>query len=375
MEQEIVQALGASAIAIEPLTHVKEETVRVLGAPATAVEPLTHNAMNGVTAGIWRVRTGRRSAIVKVLTRRKEAGAGWESATDPRHWNYWRREADVYSTGLPALWSGAGVRAPHLLRLVERDDGDLALWLEDVTGTPATTWPLARHTLLGHQLGLAQGGAGPVEQPWTSRSFLRDYVGSKRVPYELLEDDTTWRHPLVGENLPPGLRGELLRLHRDREWLLNVMESLPRTLCHLDLWPSNALDAGGESVLIDWAFAGDGALGEDIGNHIPDSVFDLYVPAAHLPELDAAMYGGYVRGLREAGWRGDERLVRLAVCASAVKYDWLVPRMLQHLDRQPVGYGGQAPVEAARLYRERGAAMMFLARWADEARRLSDALA
>ncbi|MGR6920841.1 phosphotransferase [[Actinomadura] parvosata] len=199
-------------------------------------------------------------------------------------------------------------------------------------------------------------------------------MGSKRVPYELLEDDTTWRHPLVGENLPPGLRGELLRLHRDREWLLNVMESLPRALCHLDLWPSNALDAGGESVLIDWAFAGDGALGEDIGNHIPDSVFDLYIPAAHLPELDAAMYGGYVRGLREAGWRGDERLVRLAVCASAVKYDWLVPRMLQHLDRQPLGYGGQATVEAARLYRERGAAMLFLTQWADEARRLSDAL-
>lgn len=33
----------------------------------------------------------------------------------------------------------------------------------------------------------------------------------------------------------------------------------------------------------------------------------------------------HVHGLREGGWRGDERLVRLGMCASAVKYDWLAP--------------------------------------------------
>lgn len=39
-------------------------------------------------------------------------------------------------------------------------------------------------------------------------------------------------------------------------------------------------DSGGESVLVDWAFTGDGALGEDVGHHIPDSVFDPFLPAA-----------------------------------------------------------------------------------------------
>ncbi|MEU6712166.1 hypothetical protein ABZ897_11875 [Nonomuraea sp. NPDC046802] len=352
-----------------------EEIIQVLGGPAVTVEPLTHNALNGVTAGIWRVRTQDRSAVLKVLTKRKNGRDGWEFTTDPRHWNYWRREADVYADDLPARWSGSGVRAPRLLELVERADGDLALWIEDVAGRPATSWELDRHGLLGYQLGLAQGGAARGERSWTSRSFLRDYVDSKRVPYELLEDDDAWRHPLISENFPPGLRAELLRLHRDREWLLSVMESLPRALCHLDLWPSNAIDADGESVLLDWAFAGDGALGEDIGNHIPDSVFDLYVPAARLPDLDATVFGGYVRGLREAGWREDERQVRLAVCASAVKYDWLVPWLLRHIDRQPRAYGGQGAVDAVRLFHERGAAMLFLTGWADEARRLSDTLA
>jgi hypothetical protein len=34
-------------------------------------------------------------------------------------------------------------------------------------------------------------------------------------------------------------------------------------------------------------------------------------------ELDAACFAGYVAGLREAGWVGDERLVRLGFTAAA----------------------------------------------------------
>jgi hypothetical protein len=36
-----------------------------------------------------------------------------------------------------------------------------------------------------------------------------------------------------------------------------------------------------------------------------------------LPALDRACGAGYVAGLREAGWRGDERLVRLGYAATA----------------------------------------------------------
>ncbi|WP_220449139.1 aminoglycoside phosphotransferase family protein [Nonomuraea mesophila] len=353
---------------------MEEEFAQVLGGGDAVIEPLTHNPGNGVTRGIWRVRRGSRSAVLKVLTRRKDAPEGWAHSDDPRHWNYWRREADVHADGLPQMWARAGARAPKLLALIERDDGDLALWFEDVPGRPGTSWTVDRHALLGHQLGLAQGAAGEVERPWLSRSFLRGYTGSRPVPYELLDDDAAWRHPLVAENFPPGLRAELVRLHRDREQFLSIMESLPRTLCHLDVWPSNVIDRDGESVLLDWAFAGDGAVGEDIGNHIPDSVFDLFLPAALLPELDAAVYGAYLRGLRESGRRCDERLVRLAVCASAIKYDFLAPLMLARAGERQLDYGGARPVDAARRYRERGAALMFLAGWAEEARRLSDRL-
>ena len=70
--------------------------------------------------------------------------------------------------------------------------------------------------------------------------------------------------------------------------------------------------------MLDWAFTGDGALGEDVGNYIPDAALDLFWPADRLPELAEACVDNYLDGLRETGWRGDPDVVRLAVHASCV---------------------------------------------------------
>jgi hypothetical protein len=338
-------------------------------------EALVHNPNNGVTAGVWRVRAGERSAVLKVLTRRKEATGGWAASDDPRHWNFWRREAHVYESGLARLWQPYGIRAPRLLAGVERPDGDVALWLEDVTGEPGPAWPIARHVQHVRRLGAAQGATVEREDlPWLSRRFLREYVGARTGGEELLDDDEAWQQPLVRDHFPAGLRREMVRLHHDRTWFLDVMEALPRAFCHLDQWPANVRSDGTGSVLFDWAFAGDGALGEDLGNYLPDSVFDLFLPAARLPEYAAAAYDAYVHGLRESGWRGDERLVRLGVCASAVKYDWLTALMLARAGEEQLDYGGTRTVPAELRYRERGLTLAFLAGWASEARTLAPSL-
>ncbi|MEV0481077.1 aminoglycoside phosphotransferase [Streptomyces sp. NPDC050508] len=330
----------------------ESEAREVLGratGPVSAT-PLTHNPKNGVTAGVWTVTAGDRTAVLKVLTRSKDAIGRWASSDDPRHWNYWLREANIYDSGLARSWQPYGIRAPRLLARVERADGDVALWLEQVRGEPGTAWPLARHIAHARRLGAAQGAAPASDEPWLTRRFLRQYVGSNTLGEDLLDDDAAWQQPLVRDHFPAGLRRDMVRLHHDREWFLQIMEALPRALSHLDQWPANVRSDGRDSVLFDWAFAGDGALGEDLGNYLPDSVFDLFVPV-------------------------DERLVRLGVCASAVKYDWLTALMLARAsEEQQLDYGGERSVSAELRYRERGLTLAFLAGWAAEARALAPQL-
>jgi Phosphotransferase enzyme family len=359
--------------------HIEQELIELgRGGSRWVAEPLLHNPANAVTASICRISADVFSAVLKTLAPPHEtAQEHWAASDDPSHWNYWRREALVYEHDVPSLYEGSGIGAPRLLGSFARPGGEVALWLEDVYGVPGTQWTLDRHAAAVQSLGHAQGriaAAGPVpSHEWLTRGFLRAYGASKPVDWGLLEDEEAWRQPLVRDHFPPRLRERWLELHSERERWLALLESLPRTFCHLDVWPHNLLARDAENtVLVDWAFAGDGALGEDVGNHVPDCVFDLFLPAERLPELDERAYGAYLQGLREGGWEGDERLVRLGICASAIKYDWLVPLMVGRAgEAEQLDYGAQGVVPGELRYRERGAALAFLADWADEARALA----
>lgn len=117
-----------------------------------------------------------------------------------------------------------------------------------------------------------------------------------------------------------------------------LLDSLTRSLraprCHgvfrrgdgtVALW----LEDLAGTVLIDWAFIGVGAVGEDIGNLLVDAVWDFHVPASDLDALEAALVSGYLQGLRDGGLEHDADTVRLAILASAsVKYLWILPAVL-----------------------------------------------
>ena len=332
--------------------------------------PLPHNPSNGVTAGVWR----RESVVHKVLTRRREAPAHWAASEDPRHWNYWKREALVYETALPER---LGIGAPRLLELTGSPQGDLELELEHVEGRHGASLLVEDLEAVAHLLGRAQGRADLPSAAWLSRNFLRVYGDSRPADWALLHDDAAWAQPLMRKHFGPDLRDGLVRMHAGHERLLVTMDGLPRTVCHLDVWPNNIVRrASGEIVLLDWAFVGDGALGEDIGNLIPDSVFDLHLPSDLLGELDARLTRAYLDGLREAGWDGDERVVRLGICASAVKYDWLTAYCLTHAGADAhLGYGLGSTVDPDIRYAARAAGLGLCARWADEAEALARELA
>jgi hypothetical protein len=163
---------------------VYTEAREVLG-PFTGpvfLAPVTHNPNNGVTGGVWAVTAGDHSAVLKVLTRSKPATGRWAASDDPRHWNYWRREADAYASGLTQAWQPYGIRAPRLLARVERPDGDVALWLERVRGEPATGWSIARHVEHARRLGAAQGAVGERDDEAAERGTRTSYASRCAPP-------------------------------------------------------------------------------------------------------------------------------------------------------------------------------------------------
>jgi hypothetical protein len=200
-----------------------------------------------------------------------------------------------------------------------------------------------------------------------STGFLRDYSTTRDVPWHLLTDDAAWQQPLIRETWPGQLREAWTRLMAQRDALLDLVASLPRATCHLDFWVSNVIQRpSGELALFDWAFTGDGALGEDIGNYIPDAVFDMFWPVERLPELAETCIANYLDGLHEAGWRGDPDQVRLAVMASGVKYAWLLPGLLGRAS-DPAHNAYHRQVDSRRLFHQRGQALMYVADWCAEA--------
>lgn len=353
------------------------EISRVFGsADDWVAEPLIHNPKNAVTAGVWRVTLGRDSAILKILTRLVTDGSGaWSASDDPSHWNYWRREALFYQSELIAVLAEAGIGSPEPIAVIERSADEIAIWLEDVQGVRGDSWLLEDHCAAARALGranaLAIGLTEASNDLWLSRRFLRSY-SHKPVTWRLLEDDRVWEHPLVSECLGPQVRESGRLLLAERERLLRIMERLPSTLCHLDFWPMNLIRRpSGEIAALDWAFLGEGAVGEDLGNHVPDSAFDGFVSADTLPRLDRATFSAFTQGLAEAGWGGDPQLARLGVCASAVKYVWLLPLMLENaVSGDHTSYGGASLSDPTRQFRNRGRTLNFLAGWVREACRL-----
>jgi hypothetical protein len=298
-------------------------------ATGAVVRPLAHNAVNQATGGIWRVSTpGQPDRVLKIaVPARRGPAAAWGTSDEPGHWNYWRRELLAYRSGLAAC-AYPGILVPATPEMRELDDGSVAIWLEAVDGPAGGGWTLDQFETFATLLGAGQARwlNRALPYPWLSRSWLRQYRDGRRP-----ETDVAWDHPDVAAAWPVPLRAGLARLARESEALLRVVESGPRTLAHLDVWPANLIWSGRGPVLLDWSFVGDGAVGEDIGNLIIDSVADGHIHIGGLPELIDAVTSGYRAGL--AGAVADVDVMRGIRASAAAKYAWFGPRVASRVAR------------------------------------------
>jgi hypothetical protein len=335
----------------------------------TVVEP-THNKGNAATGGIWLVRGSTDGAVLKIAKPPTDPPSGngaWPTSDEPTHFNYWRREPLAYTAGVASAYKDAGIAAPALLEVSDLPDGSVAFWLGEVTGEPATSWKPTVFGEFARRLGAAQGRwAGRVpDLPWLSRRWLAAYLGNTQT-WARWEVD--WDHPLAAV-WPSGVRDRLARLWAGRDEQLARAEQSPKTLAHLDVWIMNLIASEREFTLLDWAFVGEGGLGEDPANLIVDSVTDGYLPVSALPEIDAAVTDGYLAGLREGGYTGSLDEIRSAIRAyGAAKYAWFGPAVLGRcihegtVGHAQYGVRGTAEEELERLT----GLVTMLARWADD---------
>jgi hypothetical protein len=109
----------------------------------------------------------------------------------------------------------------------------------------------------------------------------------------------------------------------DARELLSVLAALPVSLAHHDaqwrnLFQLKEADSAGSvarTVAVDWAFLGLAPLGADLGHMIGCNIEHWAVddPRQH----DRAATAAYLEGLRDSGWRGDERAIRFARATTA----------------------------------------------------------
>ena len=277
------------------------------------------------------------------------------NGTNPTYWNYHRREILVYEEGLLTDLPG-GVSAPRCLGVTKYPGGICWLWLEDVLNPASTPWSLTEYGLVARHLGQFNGayltGRALPNQPWLSQSWLRGWLSYYKPTcqevLDLMRDEHFWERPLLRSAFPRSITDDLLRLWASHDELSATLDRLPQTFCHLDAYRPNLFirrDAQGsnQTLAVDWVFTGIASVGEEIANLLAASLIWFEYDAAEARSLDAAVFSGYLNGLRDAGWQDDPRLVRLGyTTACALRWGVVGLWWLQSLGDA----GKQAELEA-----------------------------
>lgn len=292
-----------------------------------------------------------------------------------------RREALAYRCSLLADVPG-GLTAARALRVDEDDEGAVWLWLEDVADHYGRQWPLSQYGRAAYHLGQFNGAylvSRPLPTfPWLVTSWTERHSELEKIPAGLAELERLLSDVRVLQAFAVPITEPMTRLLSDQPSFVEILARLPRTLCHHDAQRSNLFarhraDGELETVAIDWESVGDGTIGAEIATLVSGTIRRGDFPADQVSNLDQEVFTGYLRGLRDAGWRGDRELVRLGYAAALALRWFMLPATLRVLadPEAPAILGRVLEATRERTVEQFVLLSQFLLDRADEARALA----
>ncbi|MBK8900777.1 MAG: phosphotransferase [Anaerolineaceae bacterium] len=235
-----------------------------------------------------------------------------EMVEAPDNFGYWRREMCVAQSSLSDELP-AGLQMPRFLGVTHISERECWLWQECLPLEPEWTW--ADYREAAFRLGRWQGTAvsNLPNHPWLSQNWLAKWVhGPLTGIFSMVEGMDGYHHPLLTAYFSPEELAALRQLWANRQPVVNRLAQLPKTVCHLDAHRGNLSWQGDDLAMLDWAFVGVGALGEELAAFVGASLLLDFVPLADADQLEQVAFDGYLAGLRAAGWAGNEALIEEA---------------------------------------------------------------
>lgn len=270
----------------EALNNMLKEKVRRINCQ-------TEKLHGGTVGDVWLVTgtadtaDGRKLPYKLVLKVQKK----WERHGDP---DSWRREYDLYTSGLDALFTDS-LRWPRCY-LAEMDGDKTRLWMEYVEGISGSDLTVDMFEYAAYELGRFQGRLY-AEQPDilaklpnlsqidAMKKFYLHYRSWSEV-YDYIRSNDC--------EIPKHLCQMIIDVDDQADEIWRHVEMLPIVLCHRDFWVTNIFYSDDGIVLIDWDTTGWGHMGEDLVSLIADEA-----DVEHMAEYYQKCVPAYYRGFSE----------------------------------------------------------------------------
>ncbi|WFA83727.1 MULTISPECIES: phosphotransferase [Paenibacillus] len=331
-ENSILQSSEDVEYLVHSVQKLLEEPDAVI--QSWEVEPINPGRLNFTTSGIYLIRgtatvVGALLSWSLILKCIKPDSAEKEDVT---YHNYWKREAEIFSSGILDHLPGR-IIAPRCFAVQHRSDHTIGLWMEDVSRHSKCdhVWPLDDWGWIAERLGEFHGayltGAPLPQQEWICPSWLKSWVRGCRqyAPAIQKQAHSIWQW--------------FNQYSEQMDKVLNTLDQLPRVLSHQDLGQGNIFmptERLEDSVLtlIDWQFMSISGVGEELGKLFGVNASLGHIAAEDILTAKEEMFDRYMHGLRTAGWMGDERLARYGYCAAfAARSMWEVPEWLKWVEQ------------------------------------------